>query len=149
MLESQLLHRRKYLVDLTAFLLKDIYSDVLKAKKRYSVTNSTWKGILARTKGLFRLFHCFLSAHFHHAIKRMISKSKLNSLYSAAIAALLTTSALSAGGNLSNCKGGCPGGESCVGNPFSQPVSDSECSACGRGQYWWPCNFEVRTFTAQ
>ena len=48
-----------------------------------------------------------------------------------------------AGGNLSNCKGGCPGGEACVGNPFSQPVSDSECSACGRGQYWWPCNFEV------
>ena len=47
------------------------------------------------------------------------------------------------GGNLSNCRGGCPGGEACVGNPFSQPVSDSECGGCGRGQYWWPCNFEV------
>ncbi|KAL3800656.1 hypothetical protein HJC23_006118 [Cyclotella cryptica] len=52
------------------------------------------------------------------------------------------------GGNLSNCKGGCPGGEQCVGNPFSQPVSDSECSGCARGQYWWPCNFETLCFCA-
>mmetsp|Transcript_8500 Transcript_8500/g.17093 ORF Transcript_8500/g.17093 Transcript_8500/m.17093 type:complete len:520 (-) Transcript_8500:28-1587(-) len=48
--------------------------------------------------------------------------------------------------NLSNCKGGCPLGELCIGNPFSQPVSDSECSPCAMGQYWWPCNFETLCF---
>jgi hypothetical protein len=47
------------------------------------------------------------------------------------------------GGNLSNCKGGCGSGESCIGNPFSQPVPDDECSGCAGGKYWWPCNFET------
>eukprot|EP00571_Detonula_confervacea_P007365 CAMPEP_0172313228 /NCGR_PEP_ID=MMETSP1058-20130122/19738_1 /TAXON_ID=83371 /ORGANISM="Detonula confervacea, Strain CCMP 353" /LENGTH=476 /DNA_ID=CAMNT_0013026845 /DNA_START=128 /DNA_END=1558 /DNA_ORIENTATION=- len=47
------------------------------------------------------------------------------------------------GGNLSNCKGGCELGELCIGNPFSQPVSDSECNTCAGGRYWWPCNFET------
>ena len=61
----------------------------------------------------------------------------------AALATLSSDCHAATGGNLSNCRGGCPGGEACVGNPFSQPVSDSECGGCGRGQYWWPCNFEV------
>lgn len=47
------------------------------------------------------------------------------------------------GGNLSNCKGGCQLGEVCIGNPFSQPVSDDECNTCAAGRYWWPCNFET------
>jgi hypothetical protein len=47
------------------------------------------------------------------------------------------------GGNLSNCKGGCQLGEVCVGNPFSQPVSDDDCNNCAGGRYWWPCNFET------
>ena len=50
------------------------------------------------------------------------------------------------GGNLSNCRGGCDGGEQCVGNPFSQPVGDSECNTCARGRYYWPCNFETLCF---
>jgi hypothetical protein len=50
------------------------------------------------------------------------------------------------GGNLSGCKGGCESGESCVGNPFSQPVPDSECDGCAGGKYWWPCNFETLCF---
>lgn len=47
------------------------------------------------------------------------------------------------GGNLSNCKGGCELGETCIGNPFSQPVSDDDCNNCAGGRYWWPCNFET------
>jgi hypothetical protein len=47
------------------------------------------------------------------------------------------------GGNLSNCKGGCTLGEVCIGNPFSQPVSDDDCNNCAGGRYWWPCNFET------
>ena len=47
------------------------------------------------------------------------------------------------GGNLSNCKGGCEMGEVCIGNAFSQPVSDKECNTCAGGRYWWPCNFET------
>ena len=38
------------------------------------------------------------------------------------------------GGNLSNCKSGCQLGELCVGNPFSQPVSDDECLTCAGGR---------------
>lgn len=47
--------------------------------------------------------------------------------------------------NLSTCKGGCSLGEVCVGNAFSQPVTDSDCSKCAT-QYWWPCNFETLCF---
>lgn len=47
------------------------------------------------------------------------------------------------GGNLSNCKGSCNKGERCIGNPFSQPVTDSQCNKCAGTQYWWPCNFET------
>mmetsp|Transcript_29759 Transcript_29759/g.56286 ORF Transcript_29759/g.56286 Transcript_29759/m.56286 type:complete len:484 (+) Transcript_29759:161-1612(+) len=50
------------------------------------------------------------------------------------------------GGNLSNCKGGCDLGEVCIGNPFSQPVTDAQCNKCAGGQYWWPCNFETLCF---
>jgi len=50
------------------------------------------------------------------------------------------------GGNLSNCRGGCPGGERCIGNPFSQPVSDDQCNTCAAGRYWWPCNYETLCF---
>ena len=61
---------------------------------------------------------------------------------------LLTTTTIlpslaQTGGNLSNCKSGCQLGELCVGNPFSQPVSDDECLTCAGGRYWWPCNFET------
>ena len=34
-------------------------------------------------------------------------------------------------------------GEVCIGNAFSQPVSDKECNTCAGGRYWWPCNFET------
>jgi hypothetical protein len=47
------------------------------------------------------------------------------------------------GGNLSNCKGGCTLGETCIGNPFSQPVTDDDCNNCAGSRYWWPCNFET------
>ncbi|KAL3788652.1 hypothetical protein ACHAW5_008009 [Stephanodiscus triporus] len=47
------------------------------------------------------------------------------------------------GGNLSNCKGGCGSGESCLGNPFTQPVTDDDCDGCAGGKYYWPCNFET------
>jgi len=50
------------------------------------------------------------------------------------------------GGNLSNCKGGCPTGEVCVGNPFSQVVHDWSCSQCEGDRDWWPCNFETLCF---
>lgn len=61
-------------------------------------------------------------------------------LFAALLPALLHAQT---GGNLSNCKGGCESGERCIGNPFSQPVSDSECNTCAGGRYWWPCNFET------
>lgn len=37
-------------------------------------------------------------------------------------------------------------GEFCVGNPFSQPVTDGQCASCAGGKYWWPCNFETLCF---
>lgn len=63
-----------------------------------------------------------------------------------AISSVLASSASAqqaTGGNLSHCRGGCRSGEKCIGNSFSQPVSDAECSGCAGGQYWWPCNFET------
>ena len=43
------------------------------------------------------------------------------------------------GGNLSNCKNGCNLGETCVGNPFSQPVNDDDCKTCAAGRYCKYC----------
>ena len=45
--------------------------------------------------------------------------------------------------NLSNCRRGCQTGERCVGNSFSQPVTDEQCYKCGGGQDTWPCSFET------
>ncbi|KAL7473604.1 hypothetical protein ACHAXS_014064 [Conticribra weissflogii] len=40
-----------------------------------------------------------------------------------------------------SCEGGCPSGSICVGNQASgQLITDEECTPCGSGQTWWPCD---------
>lgn len=69
----------------------------------------------------------------------MACSSRAHVLVSAA--SLLFFSADSA--KLSNCRNGCDASQQCVGNPFLQPVTDDDCSACPEGREYWPCSFET------